>query len=143
MEFHFISIRSGASATIIDGHNKPRFICFKDRQSATKYATYISEHKAKFGTWPMVNLATPFIKVKLADGHTPTDPENYMNLLDITHRERDDLDNMSIMTGVNYFYCHAFDYEDLLSMHMRGQEIDGCVDEYLYRENMDYNLKNM
>ncbi len=143
MEFHFVGIVSGGSATIIDGRDKPRFICFKDRHSATKYATYISEHKAKFGTWPMVNLGTPFIKVKYSEGHIPTDAENYMNLLEITHRDRDDLDNMSIMTGVNYFYCHMFDYEDLLSMHMRGQEIDGYVDEFLYRENMDYNIKNM
>jgi hypothetical protein len=50
---------------------------------------------------------------------------------------------MSIMTGVNYFYCHEFDYEDLLSMRMRGQDIDGYVDDFLYRENLDYSLKNL
>lgn len=143
MEFHFISLKSGGAATIIDGRDRPRFICFKDRQNATKYATYICEHKAKFGTWPTVNLATPFVKVKLLDGHTETDASSYMSLIDIVHKDRDDLDTMSIMTGVNYFYCHMFDYNDILSMHMRGQDIDGCVDDFLYRENMDHSLKNM
>jgi hypothetical protein len=66
-----------------------------------------------------------------------------MSLIDIVHRDEDDLDNMSVMTGVNYFYCHLFEYEDLLSMHMRGQDIDGYVDDFLYRENMDDSLKNM
>lgn len=143
MEFHFIGIRSGGSATILDSRDKPRFICFKDVQYATKYAAYLSEHKAKFGTWPTVNLSTPFVKVRPLKGHSPADADGYMNLLEVVYRDRDDLDNMSVMTGVNYFYCHTFDYEDLLSLHIRGQEIDGYVDDFLYRENMNYNLKNM
>lgn len=143
MEFHFVSLRSGGAATIIDGRDKPRFICFSDRQHATKYATYICEHKAKFGTWPMVNLSTPFIKVHLLEGHREIDALSYMSLIDIVHKDQDDLDDMSVMTGVNYFYCHLFEYEDLLSMHMRGQEIDGYVNDSLYRENMDDSLKNM
>lgn len=143
MDFHFISIHSGASATIIDAEDRPRFICFKDRRHANKYATYICEHKAKFGTWPTVNLSTPFIKVRVPKNHVPGDASSYMALLDVVHKDRDDLDNMSIMTGINYFYCHEFEYEDLLSMRMRGQDIDGSVDDFLYRENMDYNIKNI
>ena len=143
MDFHFICIKSGGSATILDAREKPRYICFKERQYATRYATYICEHKARFGTWPMVNLSTPFVKVRLLDGHSPTDPENYLGLLDVVYKDQDDLDNMSIMTGVNYFYCHEFDYEDLLSMRMRGQDIDGYVDDFLYRENLDYSLNNL
>ena len=143
MEFHFISISSGASATILDSNEKPRFICFKDRVCAKKYAGYISEHKAKFGTWPEVNLSTPFVKVRPAYNHIPTDSSDFMNLLEITHRDRDDLDAMSIATGVNYFYCHDFGYEDLLSLSIRGQEVDGFVNDLMFIENLEYNLKNM
>ena len=143
MEFHFINLKSGGAATILDGREKPRFICFKDLYHADKYTAYICEHKAKFGTWPTVNLSSPFIKVRMLDGHRVTDAMCYKSLLDIVHKDHDDLDNMSLLTGVNYFYCHAFDYEDLLSIHMRGQDIDGQADEFLYRENMDFNLKNM
>jgi len=143
MEFHFISIKSGASATILDSREKPRFICFKETKEARKYATYISEHKAKFGTWPEVNLSSPFVKVRLAHNHIPTEASIFMNLLDINHKDQDDLDHMSITTGVNYFYCHTFDYEDLLSLSIRGQEMDGFVNEFMYMENLEYNIKNM
>ena len=143
MEFHFISLRSGGAATIIDVKDKPRFICFRDRKHATKYATYLCEHKSKFGTWPTVDLSASFIKVRLLDNHIETTPYDYMNLLDIVHKDRDDLDNMSVMTGINFFYCHLFEYEDLLSLRIRGQEIDGYVNDILYRENMDDGLKNL
>jgi len=143
MEFHFVSINSGASATILDSLEKPRFICFKERKYAMKYATYISEHKAKFGTWPEVNLSTPFVKVRLADKHIQTESSIFMDLLEITHRDQDDLDVMSITSGVNYFYCHRFDYQDLLSLSMSGQEIDGFVNELMFIDNLEYNLKNM
>lgn len=143
MEFHFVSLKSGGAATIIDGRDKPRFICFKDRHTATKYASYICEYKAKFGLWPMVNLSTPFIKVRQLDGHKETDASSYMSLIDVVHRDEDDIDNMSLMTGVNYFYCHEFDHEDLVTMRIRGQDIDGYVDDFLYRKHMDQGLKNM
>jgi hypothetical protein len=34
----------------------------------TKYATYICEHKAKFGTWPMVNLSNTVYKGSFTRG---------------------------------------------------------------------------
>lgn len=143
MDFHFINLKSGGAATILDTREKSRFICFKDLYHANKYASYVCEHKAKFGTWPAVNLSTPFIKVRALEGYGAMDASNYLPLLDIVHKDRDDLDNMSMLTGINYFYCHMFDYEDLLSIHIRGQDIDGQADAFLYRENMDFNLKNM
>lgn len=143
MEFHFITIKSGGSSTILDSNQRSRFICFKDRREAAKYAGYIAAHKARFGTWPEVNLSKPAIKIAPTYGYTPTDPEPFLDLLEITHRTKEDLDNMSIMTGIDYFYCHRFDHEDLLTLSMSGQEIDGVVDEDLYRENLDFNIKNM
>jgi len=53
------------------------------------------------------------------------------------------LDHMSITTGVNYFYCHTFNYEDLLSLNIRGQEMDGFVNDFMYMENLEYNIKNI
>ena len=143
MEFHFISISSGASATILDSNENPRFICFKDRKCAKTYASYISEHKAKFGKWPEVNLSKPVVKVRPSYNHIPTESSIFMNLLEITHKDQDDLDAMSITTGVNYFYCHDFMYEDLFSLRIRGQEMDGFVNDLMFIENLEYNIKNM
>lgn len=142
MEFHFITIKSGGSSTILDANQRSRFICFRDRKEAKKYAGYIAEHKARFGTWPEVNLSKPSVKIKTLYGYTPTETEPFLQLLEITHRTKEDLDNMSVLTGIDYFYCHRFDHEDLLSLRLSGQEIDGVVDEDLYRENLDFNIKN-
>jgi len=143
MDFHFIGINSGSYATIIDSNEKPRFICFKNVKCAKKYATYISEHKAKFGTWPEVNLSTPSIKVRKSYNHIPTESSIFMDLLEISYKNFDDLDSMSIATGVNYFYCHEFVNENPLSLRIRGQEIDGFVNNLMFIDNLEYNLKNM
>ena len=50
---------------------------------------------------------------------------------------------MTIRTGIQYFYCHEFACENDASFKMSGQEIDGEVDEVIYREKLEYNIKNI
>ena len=33
MEFHFVGIKNGGLATILDNKANPRFICFKERKT--------------------------------------------------------------------------------------------------------------
>ncbi len=139
MDFHFICLGSGVNATIVDVRDKPRFICFKDRKRAVRYATYLCEYKAKFGKWPVVNMSLPFIKVT-TDGFVDN---KTIDVIDIVYMNRRDLDKMSLMTGVNYFYCHDFEYEDLISFNISGQEIDGYADDILYREYLENSLKEV
>jgi hypothetical protein len=65
--------------------------------------------------------------------------------LEIKKKTWEDLDNMSLMMGISYFYCHEFNYnqDNLLSISIRGQDMDAQVDDFLYREQLDINLKNM
>ncbi len=77
------------------------------------------------------------------ENHELEDSKDYMSLLALSYKNREDLDALTIMTGIQYFYCHGFEYEDLLSIRMTGQDIDGVADEFMYRENMDISLKNM
>ena len=142
MEFHFVTIKSGGSATLVDGHSKPRFVCFKDPSTTRVYIRYLCEHKAKFGTWPAIDLSSQITKVRILEDHKEQIPELYEDLLEIKYKTIDDLDNMSIMTGISYFYCHRFQYEDLFSLSISGQEVDGDVDDFLYREHLNYSLKN-
>jgi len=142
MEFHFVSIKSGGSATLVDVHSKPRFVCFKEPSTARVYIRYLCEYKAKFGTWPGIDLSSPITKVRILENHKEQIPEMYIDLLEIKYKTKKDLDNMSIMTGISYFYCHRFEYEDLFSLSISGQEVDGYVDDFLYREHLDYSLKN-
>lgn len=145
MEFNFIGIKSGGAATILDSERKPRFICFKEIPVANRYVTYICRHKAKFGKWPCVDLSNPFLKLELPQDHHEQNYEDYMDLLEIKKKTWEDLDNMSLMMGISYFYCHEFNYnqDNLLSISIRGQDMDAQVDDFLYREQLDINLKNM
>ena len=145
MEFNFIGIKSGGAATILDSERKPRFICFKELPVANRYVTYICRHKAKFGKWPCVDLSNPFLKLELPQDHHEQNYEDYMDLLEIKKKTWEDLDNMSLMMGISYFYCHDFNYnqDNLLSISIRGQDMDAQVDDFLYREQLDINLKNM
>ena len=145
MEFNFIGIKSGGAATILDSERKPRFICFKELPVANRYVTYICRHKAKFGKWPCVDLSNPFLKLELPQDHHEQNYEDYMDLLEIKKKTWEDLDNMSLMMGISYFYCHEFNYnqDNLLSISIRGQDMDAQVYDFLYREQLDINLKNM
>ncbi len=142
-DFYFVSLRHVGSATILDGKAKSRFICFKDNKIAHNYASYISEHRAEFGKWPCVNLSMPMIPVEKVNHYFERDSETYKGLLEVTYKNRQDLDDLSIMSGIEYFYCHTFEYDDVMSFKMSGQEVDAVVDEMLYREMLDYSLKNM
>ena len=45
-------------------------------------------------------------------------------------------------SGLSYFYCHNFECDDdLLNLKLRGQEIDGMVDDEMYKESLECNLK--
>ena len=143
MEFHFVTIKSGGgAATLVDVKSKPRFVCFKEPAIAQVYIRYLCEHKAKFGTWPSIDLSTPTTKIRILENHKEQVPELYENMLEIKYKTMEDIDNMSIMTGISYFYCHRFSYDDLFSLSIGGQEVDGHVDDFLYREHLDYSLKN-
>jgi hypothetical protein len=142
-EFYFVTLKTVGSATILDMNEKSRFICFKDNKIAYDYASYISKHRAEYGKWPVVNLSVPMMRVEKSAERFKQDSDVYKSLLEITFKSRDDLDRLSIATGIEYFYCHRFEYEDVTSFRMSGQDVDAEVDEMVYRERLDYSLKNM
>ena len=142
MEFHFVGIKTGGAATIIDVNSKPRFICFKEPKTARVYIKYICEHKSKFGTWPGIDLSSPITKVRFSQNDKKEDSKFYEDLLEIKNKTIEDLDNMSVITGISYFYCHKFAYDNIFSLSISGQEVDGHIDKIMYREHLDYSLKN-
>jgi hypothetical protein len=143
MEFHFVSMKSGGMATILDSNENSRFICFDKVEMAKRYAVYITDHKGKYGTWPYVNLASPTLKTNRVRQHKPMKGSVLMNLLDITHYDRDDIEDMCAKSGSNYFYCHYFEDVNLTSLMIKGQEIDGYIVDSVFRETLDMNIKNM
>ncbi len=143
-DFYFITLEySRTAATIIDPKSKSRFICYKDNRTAKSYAKYIAKHKAEYGEWPHVDLSTQTMRLTYFDTKKIEDVQKYEDLLNISYKTHEDLDEMTIRTGIQYFYCHEFACENDASFQMSGQEIDGEVDEVIYREKLDYNIKNI
>ena len=141
-DFYFVTLEHIGAATIIDPKSKSRFICFKDNRTARSYAKYIAKHRAEYGKWPHIDLSTRTMTLIQLETEKIEDVQNYEELLNISYKTREDLDEMTIRTGIEYLYCHDFSYDDDTSFKMSGQEIDGEVDEVIYREKLDYNIKN-
>ena len=142
-DFYFVTLEETGASTILDTQSIPRFICFKYFKTARVYAKYLSKHRGAFGKWPCVNLSKPMSKIEPPEGYIPSDGVDFDTLLSLSYKTRDDLDVMTLATGIQYFYCHEFDYDTLLSIRLTGQEIDGEADTLLYKENLDYSIKNM
>ena len=144
MQFHFIRIQRGGYATVSDPNNVPRVLCFKTPVYANKYADYISKYRSKFGKWPTVNLGEPVTKVRIEQNFKRRKPEEVMKFIFMETKNLSDLDQMSMTSGISYFYCHGFEYdeENLTSMSIRGQDIDGIIDDDMYKEWLEYNIKN-
>lgn len=145
MSFYFVSITRGGLATISDPTEKPRILCFKTEDAANKYVHYLSGYRSKFGLWPSVNLGQRLNKVRVKSEFKSRTPEYVQKFINITSKEKYDLDAISMATGISYFYCHDFEYDEsnFMTINFRGQEIDGFVDQASYKDWLEYNLKNV
>lgn len=142
-DFYFVTLEKAGASTILDTKTIPRFICFKYFKVARVYAKYLSKYRGAFGKWPCVNLSKPMTEIIPPEDYIPCDGKDFDDLLSLSYKTREDLDVMTLATGIQYFYCHEFEYDSLLSIRLKGQEIDGEADILMYRENLDYSIKNM
>lgn len=145
MEFHFVKIQRGGYATITDPKQVPRVICFKTSECAHRYVGYLSQYRSKFGVWPTVDLGTPITKVKVDPNFKRRRPDEVMKYVHMEVRDRVELDEMSMVSGLSYFYCHDFKYDEskFMTINLRGQEIDGIADQAMYKDWLEYNIKNV
>ena len=146
MEFHFITLKGGGFPTITDPNNKSRYICFKSRRAAEECVSYLSEYRSEVGDWPVMNLAIPITKIEYNHRRTRLQSADQVRgYLEIYEKSREELDTMSANSGVSFFYCHDFEYKrgNFLSVNMRGQEVDGYVDDVMFINRLDYRLKTV
>jgi hypothetical protein len=143
MDFYFVTLEQIGASTILDCNAAPRFICFREFKTARVYAKYLSKHRGEYGKWPCINLSTRGEKIEPMVDYIPCDGARFDKLLSLSYKTRDDLDDMTMATGIQYFYCHEFAFDSLTSISMMGQDVDGEVDNVLYREKLDYSIKNL
>ena len=144
MKFYFIGILRGGYTTITDPEGKPRIICFSNKKISKECINYMSKYRSNYGVWPDMNLEHPVSRInpdKTAKKRT------YQNIREYIFTEqlvKSQLDEMSTRSGVSYFYCHHFEYnDDLLRISLTGQKIDGEIDDNYYKSCLDTRLKNV
>jgi hypothetical protein len=71
-------------------------------------------------------------------------PEQVKRYLDIETYDMNTIDRIARRTNSSFYCILHFETEDignLESISMSGQEMDAVVDEYAYRDLLEYNLK--
>jgi len=144
MQFHFIGITRGGYTTITDPDGAPRVICFRERQTARKCINYISEYRSRYGVWPDMNLQEPIARISIDALTKKRTQEEIKKYIYLEEKVKSQLNEMSAGTGLCYFYCHDFNYNDeLLRISMSGQKIEGEVDDRYYKSRLDTRLKGV
>lgn len=137
MNFYFVELLNN-SQLILDTKSKPRYICFKDSKSTGRYVSYLKKFKRKFGYLPQLNLSEPFTKIEPVKNSS-----NEKLNLRVINRDFEYLDRLSKLYGISYFYCHNFEYEDLMSATLTGQNMDGIPNKKSYAKHLEFCLKEM
>jgi len=144
MKFHFIGILKGGYTTIIDPDGTPRIICFSKKNTAKECIDYMTKYRSSYGVWPDMNLENPVSRINPDKNRKKRTYENIRKYIFLEQKVKSQLDEMSTGTGVSYFYCHYFEYnDDLLRISITGQKIDGEVDDKYYKSRLDTRLKNV
>ncbi len=142
MKFHFIGILKGGYTTIIDPDGTPRIICFSKKNTAKECIDYMTKYRSSYGVWPDMNLENPVSRINPDKNAKKRTPENIRKYIFTEQKVKSQLDEMSTGTGVSYFYCHHFEYnDDLLRISISGQKIDGEIDDGYYKSRLDTRLK--
>jgi len=82
------------------------------------------------------------IKIDVKSDFKNRTPEYVRKFIRITTKEYDELETTAMRCGLSYFYCHDFDYNEdtLLSLKMRGQEMNADIDSDMYKTWLELNV---
>jgi hypothetical protein len=144
MEFHFVKLNvNGTYLSLVDPTSKPRFICFSSRETAGKCVKYVSSFRSKHGVWPSFDMSKGQRKLESSSVKSRT-PEQIERYIDIETYDMNTIDRIASRTNSSFYCILHFETEDignLESISMSGQEMDAVVDEALFRDLLEYNLK--
>jgi hypothetical protein len=144
MEFHFVKLNvNGTYLSLVDPAMKPRFICFSSHETANKCVKYVSTFRSKHGVWPCFDMSKGQRKLESSSVKSRT-PEQVKRYLEIETYDMNTIDRIARRTNASFYCILHFETEDignLESISMSGQEMDAVVDEYAYRDLLEYNLK--
>jgi len=145
MEFHFVKLKiNGTYLSLVDPSSKPRYVCFSDRGKAEECVKYVSTFRSKYGIWPCFDMSKSKRKLKSNVNVKVRTPEQVMHYLEVDTYDFETIDRIASRSNTS-FYCilhfETDDYGNTESISMSGQEMDAIVDEALYRDLLEFNLK--
>ena len=145
MEFHFVKLNlNGTYLSLVDPSYKSRFICFQDREKAWDCVDYVSSFRSKYGVWPAFDMSKGKRKVARVTNSKLRTPEEVKYYLDVDTHDFNTIDRIASRTNTSYFCVLKFEADEIgstESINMSGQEMDAMVDDFLYRDLLEYNLK--
>jgi hypothetical protein len=147
MEFHFVKLNlNGTYLSLVDPAYKSRFMCFAEQEKAQDCVHYVSKFRSKYGIWPCFDMSSDKRKLESAVHVKSRTPEQVERYLDIETYDFNTIDQIASRTNSS-FYCvlrfETEDYGNLESISMAGQEMDAVVNEKLYLDVLECNLKIM
>jgi hypothetical protein len=148
MDFHFVKLaRTSNYLSLVDPNQKPRFVCFSQKDTAKSYIEYAATFRAKTRIWPCLDMSSerrrlePEKKTVIPYGR----PEQIQRFLKIETFNFESLDKIAKRTNVSFYCIISFDvkYNDDESetISFSGQEMDGVASPEDFGDWMDFSLK--
>ena len=100
MEFSFIRNKlNNGYITIVDPSSKPRILCFKNKTSAKVCLKHLATFRAKYGTWPSMDLTSPSTRVVNKEKFKKRKQEDVEKYLEIETMEINELNEIGLSTN--------------------------------------------
>jgi hypothetical protein len=144
MEYHLIKLNvNGTYLGLVDPSYKSRIMCFRDKPTADKCVQYVSSFRSRHGIWPSFDMYEKRKKIESSSVKLRT-PEEVMRYLEIESFDSYTMDQMSRRTNSSFYCVNRFDSDISFTtetIDMSGNEIDAVVDDFAYRDLLEYKLK--
>lgn len=144
MEYHLIKLNvNGTYLGLVDPSYKSRIMCFRDKPTADKCVQYVSSFRSRHGIWPSFDMYEKRKKIESSSVKLRT-PEEVMRYLEIECYDSHAMDQMSRRTNSSFYCVNRFDSVinyNIETIDMSGNEIDAVVDDFAYRDLLEYKLK--
>ena len=146
MNYTFVQIKpNGSFLTLIDGQNKPRYLCFEDPFDAVTCIGYISKFRSKHGFFPTIDLSKPGKKYEMISNNrrpkSERKPEQIMKYFKITSYDNEQLDEMCSMNNIHLLHVENFTCINKpngeISLLLTAQELNSNPNPHKYKKKLN------
>lgn len=146
VKYMFIKmIPTDSYLTVVDPNNKPRYVCFSNRQTADVFVDYVTNFRSIHGFWPNLDMSDRMVKVKSLVGIKKRTPEELKKYIGYEMFDYENIDEMAKRTNISFInitnFSHLADGPEQQIIIFSGEEWDGEADDFAYRDLLEFNLK--